>query len=173
MRTYPLFGTVLLAACLSGPVLAQAPALDVKVGLWEMTSTVNVEGAPPSVDTSKMTPQQKAAVESAMKGAMGRRTHTNAQCLTKEMIQKSMFMPSDRLGTTCKQTMLKNTRTVVDLKVECTGAQTMTGDMHFEALSAVSTKGTMKMAITNQGKVMTVDSDFTGKWLRADCGASK
>src|SRR5438876_2644021 len=49
--------TALLCASLTAVLLAQAPALNVKMGLWEITTTAKVGGQPPAIDTGKMTPE--------------------------------------------------------------------------------------------------------------------
>jgi hypothetical protein len=54
------FGSALLWTVLTTVVLAQAPALDIKMGLWEITTTTQIGGQTPQVDTSEMTPEQKA-----------------------------------------------------------------------------------------------------------------
>jgi len=55
----------------AGLVAAQTgsiPTLDVKLGLWEVTSASTRSGMP-TIDTSKMTPEQRARVEAALQGA--------------------------------------------------------------------------------------------------------
>jgi hypothetical protein len=52
-------------------LIAQAPALDVKAGLWENTVVTTMGMAVRQVDTSKMPPEQAAKIAEAMKGMMG------------------------------------------------------------------------------------------------------
>jgi hypothetical protein len=49
----------------------------------------------------------------------------------------------------------------------------MTGQMHIEALSPTSIKGTIKSSGAEQGATMTATINMTGKWLGADCGDVK
>lgn len=153
--------------------LAQAPALDVKMGLWEITSTMNIGGEMPMMDTSKMTPEQKAQMDAAMKSMVGAHTNVQKTCVTRETFDKSNFMMSDQPGMTCKQTVSTNTRSVLDAKVVCTGEHSMTVQMHVDALSPTAFKGSMSSSATEQGKTMKVDGTMTGKWLGADCGNVK
>jgi hypothetical protein len=162
-----------LSLSLSAIALAQAPVLDVKMGLWELSSTVNLGGEMPMIDTSKMTPEQKAQMDAAMKSMMGAHTNTQKTCVTREKFNKSAFMMDDQPGTTCKQTVSTNTRSVLDAKVVCTGERAMTMQMHVDALSPTTIKGTMKSANSEQGKTITMDATMTGKWLAADCGDVK
>jgi len=168
--------TACVSACLTAVVLAQAPALNVKMGLWEVSSTSEMGGQMPGVDTSKMTPEQKAQMDAAMAGAMKNMMapHTTVQktCMTKEKFDKGSFM-TDQPGMTCKQTYTTNTHTAMDANMVCTGERAMTGQAHFEAATPTAFKGTMKSTMTEQGKTMTVNVAMTGKWLGADCGDVK
>jgi len=162
-----------LSLSLTAVVLAQAPVLDVKMGLWEVSSTVNIGGQMPGVDMSKMTPEQKAQVEAAMKSMMGAHTNTQKSCVTREKFNRESFMMENGPGMTCKQTITTNTKSALDAKVACTGEHPMTMQMHIDALSQTTFKGTIKSTNTEQGKTMTVDGTMAGKWLSADCGDVK
>src|SRR2546423_271013 len=50
-RICRIFATALLTASIVAIAFAQAPALDVKMGLWEVTSTTNIGGQMPAIDT--------------------------------------------------------------------------------------------------------------------------
>ncbi|MGE5243046.1 MAG: DUF3617 domain-containing protein [Betaproteobacteria bacterium] len=147
---------------------AQAPtALRVKLGLWEMTTTAQMSGALP-FDTSKMTPEQRAKVEAAMKGMMqnAMAPHTIKSCLTQEKLDKTLFEDNKE----CTPTMVTNTATAYSFKVVCTGKHPSTGEWQFVALTPESVKGTGHMTMENG---TTVTSNMTGKWLAADCGNVK
>jgi uncharacterized protein DUF3617 len=152
-------------------ILAQTPALDVKMGLWEVTTAVDINGQMPGVDTSKMTPEQKARMEAAMQGLTG--AHAVKSCMTKEKFDRSNFMTMDQPGMTCKQTITTNTRTTLEASVVCTGAGSRTSQIHLDALSSTSFKGYAKSSNAEQGRSMTVNVAMTGKWLGADCGDTK
>jgi hypothetical protein len=162
-----------LSLSLSAIALAQAPVLDVKMGLWEISSTMNIGGEMPMMDTSKMTPEQKAQMEAAMKSMMGAHTNTQKTCVTREKFDKSAFMGDDQPGMTCKQTVSTNTRSVLDANVVCTGERPRTMQVHVDALSSTTFKGTMKSTSNEQGKTFTLDATMSGKWLSADCGTVK
>ena len=74
----PLFRSFLLglAVCVGSMVLAYAadPAFDVKTGLWEVTSTGSMSGAPPIPQDAlaRMTPEQRAQMEAAMQTVVNR-----------------------------------------------------------------------------------------------------
>jgi uncharacterized protein DUF3617 len=171
-RVWVWTGSVALAASMAAVLAAQVPALDVKYGLWEMTTATTIGGQMPQVDTSRMTPEQKAKIDEAMKQMMGTHNDVSKACITKEKVEKSVFMMGDE-GKNCVQKITTNTRTTLDASVSCTGQQAMTGQMHIEALSPTSLRGTVKSSGAAAGSAMTATIAVTGKWLAADCGDVK
>jgi hypothetical protein len=165
-------GAALPLAGVTAVILAQTvPALDVKFGLWEMAMTVDIGGTPPQMDTSKMTPAQKAQMEAAMKEMMGQHTSTKRQCVTKADLAKSMGETSP--GQTCKDTVTTNTGTVYDVTRACTGERTEKAQIHMEAVGREAMKGMVKSSTTEDGRTQTANISFTGKWVAADCGKEK
>jgi hypothetical protein len=148
---------------------AQTSQLNVKLGLWEMTSTSNI-GGEMSIDTSKMTPDQKAKMEAAMKAMMGPQVHVTKTCITKEDLAEAKFMMGDDRDAQCEQTLTTNTKTTLDVTMSCPGEHASTGQMHIEAPSPTSIKAVMKGSNTSQGKTTTMDVTMNGKWLAAECG---
>jgi hypothetical protein len=172
MTTYRCLGTGLILATLTAVAFAQAPALNVKMGLWEMTATTNVGGEMPGIDTSKMTPEQKKRMEATMKNAMGEHNTVMKDCMTKEKFNESNFMSSGR-DDKCKQVLTTNTATVLEGTVTCTGERAMSGEMHVQAPTPTAFTATMKMNAVQGGRTMVVDMKMAGKWLGADCGDVK
>ena len=172
-RVWGWAGSVCLSFSMAVVLAAQAPALDVKMGLWEVSTTVDMGGQTPQVDTSKMTPEQKARMEEVMKGMMGTHTSVTKSCMTREKFEKQAFMNSNERGQTCKQAITTNTRSTLESTITCTGEHSMTAQMHVEALSPTSVKATMKSANAMRGGTMNVNVTMTGKWLGADCGSEK
>jgi hypothetical protein len=167
------FRSAFFWALIVGPVFAQTPALDVKMGLWEVTSVTDIGGQLPAVDTSKLPPEQRAKIEEAMKAMMGAHSRVTKSCMTKEKFDKTNFMMTDQPGMACKQTIVANTRSTLDTSVVCTGDRAMTGQIHIDALSSTSIKGNMKSSTSGQGNTITFNMVMTGKWLGADCGDTK
>jgi hypothetical protein len=162
---------VAIAAGLTATAVAQTPALDIKFGLWETTTVANVDmGGMPAMDTSKMTPQQKAKMEEAMKIAGAQHTDTRRRCVTREDIGKSFFPPAQE---GCTDAITANTRTTLDMTRTCTGAHTETSKVHMEAISPESTKGTIASTTQQGGRMQKVNIAFTSKWVAADCGKVK
>jgi hypothetical protein len=167
------FAATLLFVGIGAALAAQAPALDLKLGLWEHTIVTSISGMPP-VDTTKMTPEQAARMEAAMKAMGGEHSNTQKHCLTKEELSKDSFMMPESTGMTCKRTIATNTSSSFVAEVTCSGEQEMKGQMSIDSLSGgTAFKGTAKMAATRAGRTMNVALAMSGKYLGADCGTIK
>src|SRR6187402_1469497 len=88
-------------------LVAQAPALDLKLGLWEQTFLTKLDGLPPGIDTSKIPPAQLAQ----MMAALGEQPITSRACITKEVLADESFMLDKQPDMKCKRTITTNTRT--------------------------------------------------------------
>ena len=156
---------------------AEDLALDVKPGLWEITSKGKVEGAPPIPPDvlAKLTPEQRAKMEAAMSGAAanGAAPRARKSCVTQQDLQKSFTSLEQSPKENCRSTVIKNTARVVELHQECTGERQMTGDFHFEAASREAMTGTVKVMMSDGTRTMTSNHEVTGKWLSNDCGSLK
>jgi hypothetical protein len=168
-----LLAAAAVATVLVIPAAAQAPQLDVRLGLWEVTTVTNLGGAPPAMDTSKMTPEQQARMNDAMKQMMGEHRNTENSCITQDDLNKANFMPAEADAQNCRQTVTLNTKTALESSFTCTGGQPMTGKMHIEAPTPTAMNATMDMSAGQSGRAMTMTIKMTGKWLKAECGDVK
>jgi hypothetical protein len=172
MRSIRPFGTTAIIAGLAATLVAQgAPKINVKMGLWEVTSTTNMTGNVPMPDTSKMTPEQTAALQAAMGGMMGPHTTTIKECLTPEKFNQGMLTDQKN----CKTTITTNTATVLEVQMACDQGRggTMNGVMHFEAPSPDVMAGTFKGTSAMGTQAMNITGTYAGKWTSADCGSIK
>ncbi len=159
----------LIALSFAVSAFAQTVNFDAKPGLWE-TTTVSKSAGMPAIDTSKMSPEVRQRVEESMKKNMAPQTHTTRSCMTKEKLEKDLFLDPKQTSASCKRTIVTNTRTTVDVKIECANDKYATaGTFHLEALSRESVKGTFKTTIGP----MQVNVDMTSKWIGSDCGDVK
>lgn len=155
-------------------LMAQTPALDVKLGLWENTIVTNMGGAASQIDTSKMSPEQAAKMAEAMKGLMGDRTMVQKNCLTKEDLSKDSFMMPENSNQKCTRTITTNTSSTFAATITCTGERDTKGEINVEALAGgTAYKGTMKMASMSRGRTMNLTMTMTGKYLGPECGDVK
>ncbi len=172
------FGSALLVVFATAALLAQTPApkpaLNVRMGLWETTSTMNIGGDMPGVDMSQMTPEQKAHMQAMMQNMMGAHTTTVKSCLTRQKFDEDTFMTQKDPDMKCEQKITTNTATTLEITETCTGDRPTTMHIHFTAASPTSVQGTVKTTTAaTAGHAMNMDGTITSKWLSADCGDVK
>jgi hypothetical protein len=152
--------------------------LNLKEGLWEMTSTHTMTGMPPipADALAKMTPEQRGRMEAAMKqGAMGGpKTDVRKHCITKEKLEKQSAFDENRKD--CTRTVVTSTGSKLELKIHCEGKeQQMSTDGTFvvEAVGSESAKGSMHAVTNGNGRTMNIDFTFSSKYLGPACGDVK
>jgi hypothetical protein len=169
--------TVWLGIGVSGALVTSAVAatLDVKPGLWEVSTQGETTGMPPIPPQmlAQMSPAQRAQMMAAMQGRMNQPT-VSRSCITQKMIDRGMSF--DRPGNDhCTQTVVGSSRHSLDLRVVCTGEQQekTTGSLHVDATSRESISGAFNMVSTDGTNTMTMKRTLQGKWLGSDCGNVK
>lgn len=145
--------------------------LDVRPGMWENTMTIQTSGVPqiPPEVLSKMTPEQKAMVESRLKSISGKPT-VNKHCLRKEDLDK----PLDFNGRTreCTHTVTVSSSSRQEIQVSCESANVKsTGVVRIEAIDPEHVKVTSHMTSGDGAKAMIIDVNGTGKWISEACTA--
>lgn len=150
---------------------AYSEPLDVKPGLWEVTTTTAMSGMPP-MDYSGMPPEQRARIEAAMKARQGQgaRAHVRKSCVTKEKLEREPFQEKDR--GSCTNTVISSTKTIWQAKIRCTKPKSE-GEFKMEALSRERIKGSVQMNASDDQHAMTVQVSIAGKWLGSACGNVK
>jgi hypothetical protein len=173
MRTKLL--VALLVLC-SPPLWAgdNITPLNVKEGLWEITTTHSMSGMPampniPPDALAKMPPEQRARVEAMMKGG----PDVRKECVTKEKLEKHSAFSNNRGD--CTRTVVNSTGSKLEVKFHCEEKQASSdGSFVLEAVSSDSTKGAMHMVTnSNSGHTMNMDFTFSSKYLGPACGDVK
>jgi len=145
-----LLAPVLAAAAAAAILRAQAPPLDVKPGLWEMTSKMQPSGNPANAAGTPSASESRKA------------------CLTKQKLDQYATALSGQNDPTCKRTFTSSTSRLQVVHIECTGGERkVTSDIRIEAPSPDQLRigGTMSL---EGGAVVTMNS--TGRWLSSSCG---
>ena len=162
----------LAAGCACLPLIAlSADRLNVKVGLWEISSRTLMSGMPPIPKEliATMTPEQRAQMEAQFKAeiAKGPIERTDRECIT----QKDLDHPFSSSNTeNCKQTIAQATGTMQEIRLVCTGDQKGTGAFRVTAPTPESMTGDLDLKLGEGKEVMTVKSQLKGRWIGADCG---
>jgi len=147
-------------------VAIAATNLNVKTGLWEITYTTNMQGTMmPKAMLDQMQPAQRAKMQAAMQAQSGKK-HITKSCITEKDLQKGAFSDPQEKG--CKYTVMKQTATHQEMKVECmSDGEAHSGHMTVDATSNQTMKATIEVE-TPGGSVTT---DMSGRWIAASCGA--
>lgn len=167
-------GVGVVLACVSGSAQASQAskaALNVKLGLWEVTSSTQTSGTPEEIpDLQKLPPEQRARAAAMMKALKEgvAAPHTTKSCLTREKLDRALFEDNSR--DNCTQTVLTNSPSVYAFKFVCTGRNASSGEWKFEALSPQAVKGSGTMSLDN---TMSAKSTIAAKWIAASCGDVK
>ena len=172
MSRSAIVSALIVSACTAGLLAQAAPQLNVRTGLWEITTVMKMGGDMPKMDLSQVPPAQRAQMEAMMKQMMSDRTDTSKSCVTAEDLKDGSFMTGGD-DVQCQQVIAVNTRTALESTVTCKGERAMTGKLRVDAPTPTAMNAKMNATSTDDGRTMTIDMTMTGKWLAADCGTVK
>jgi hypothetical protein len=162
-------------------VTSCAADLDIKVGLWETTTTMQMAGLPniPAAQVSeealaKMPPEQRARIEAMMKSRVGGGTSpiVSKSCITRDSLAGGSAF--SRQQNNCTSKVVTSTAAKQQVHVECDQQGTkMAGDLTVDRIDAEHTKGQMVMKGNVQSRPIETKMSFETKWLSAECGDVK
>jgi hypothetical protein len=171
--------TILCAFGASGVAMALAqaaevPQLNVRLGLWEVTTHPQVNGKLPITDEQlqKLPPDQRAKFEEAMQAAIerGAQPRVFKECMTAEKRSRG-FNAGTEQSKDCTVTLVTNTPSEFESHRECTSEDgRQSTSVHFRVVSSDHVSGTVNALISHGAKTMTVNSTMEGKWLAPSCG---
>jgi hypothetical protein len=166
----------LLCLLLLTMVAGWGQSVDVRPGLWDFTTTVQMGGMPPIPNLDQMPPEQRARIEAAVKGMSGT-PHTEKSCVTKGGLEKAIAEANGEKNNTCTSKVVNGSSSRADVHIECApqkGEQKMVGDFTVERQDSEHMKGNgvMKTAGAN-GRTMDMKWSMTGTFVSADCGNLK
>ncbi len=167
----------------AAPVLAQGQILDVRPGLWEMTSERTTSGMPapqaipaiPPEVLAKMPPAQRAQIEAAMSARSKALSGTNVTkvCVTAETLRKGRVLGIEQ-DPSCKRTRETRTARLWQLQETClSGGRQRTLDIDYQAINRETITGSVNVAMSTGAQSMTMKQAVRGRWLGADCGDIK
>jgi len=177
MRSKKRIWAVTLCPCVVLMALGHAAdslKLNVKPGLWEMSSEGQASGVPPISEDAlaQMTPEQRARFQAAMQATMSNATKPRLfkNCITPEKIAQGFDVQPNQ-SPSCQRTVTSISSSEFKISSVCSradGGTTM--EMHLQATGSEQVSGTVHVVVSRGGKTMTVDNNIHGKWLSSDCG---
>ena len=151
--------------------------LNVKVGLWVLTTTETASGELPIPARllEKLTPEQRARIEDRIKAKSSEppRMTTREHCLTKEELTKGVTFGEDRKS--CTFMVLTSTRNKLEMRIECLNPGQdikSQGTLQVEAIDSKGVKGSIRRTALGDHTADTT-SKFTAKWIGPSCGPAK
>ena len=160
-------------ALLAEPAAAQQTPLNVRPGLWEITTTAQSAGQMPIPEDqlARLTPEQRSKLQAAMAAMQAQASHPFVfrQCLTEQQIRDGLNLAAHE-EPSCRRTIVASSATVMELREVCTGAHPRTATARFEAPDPDMMRGTTNMVMGQGAQAMTVKAQIAGKRLSADCG---
>ena len=166
---------VALALASSLQVLAadKVQPLNVKVGLWELTTAITTGGdlPIPAGLLEKLTPEQRARVEERMKARSSDSTSvsTRKHCLTREQLEKGATFGEDRKS--CTRTVVTSTSNKLEMQITCVSqSQNMKseGTVQVEAIDTERVKGSVRLTVSGD-RAADSTSTFTATWIGPIC----
>lgn len=164
---------------LFGAATCGAADLDIKLGLWETSATMQAAGMPnagtmpiPEEALARMTPEQRSRVEAMRKGRSGGSPMTTKVCITRESLSSGAAF--SRQQNNCSSKIVSATPGHQQVHVDCDmEGMKSTGDLTIDRVDAEHTKGQMVMKTSPQGRPVETKMSFESKWVSADCGNVK
>ena len=174
-----LYTALTLSACGAFAAGASPITLNLRPGLWEMTSQGQVTGTPPipAEMLAQLPPERRAKLAAAMAASQARASapHVFKQCITLKSLQRGINVDDKHDATHCRPTVVSSTASVMEMSVQCKNPrETVSGLFHFETANPETVTGTINMTMSMAGgHPMHVKRTIQGKWMGADCGSVK
>ncbi len=171
---YPFLRVGAIGTALGLATLAQAGdavKLDVKLGLWEVTTSGKTGGQLPEELLRGVPPERRQQLVASMQASMAR-PKTHQHCLTAANLSKGF--DADEHQASCQKKVDSNTSSSMSMTSTCTNAEgTEVVKANFKAVDRENVIGTINVVMSRGGQTMTVDNDFRAKWVGASCGNVK
>jgi hypothetical protein len=163
------------ASVLANPAIGASLTLHVNTGLWEITSTSAMSGAPPISPAmmASIPPERRAHVLAMMHESMARalKPRTVQSCVTQKDLDRPFRPMINNAETKCSETVVSASTTMEDIRISCTGKHPMDGHFQFQSPTPGTMNGKMTMNMGEGGQVSHINADISGRWLGASCGS--
>ena len=180
MKTVLAASAALLLPLASLCVADDLKPFDAKLGLWEVSTTMEMAGMPtrpmpqiPPEKLAQMPAAQRAQVEAMMKTASGAPSATvTKSCVTAESLSRGSSFSGNR-ASSCTHKVVSQTATTMQVHMECQSERgSTTGDVTVERIDGTHVK-TSAIMKTSGDRPMTMKMNSTQQWISADCGDVK
>ncbi|HEY4124501.1 MAG TPA: DUF3617 domain-containing protein [Rhizomicrobium sp.] len=153
----------------AGLLVSGAVASHGKAGLWNATTTMEMEGMPQMPDMSQMPPEVQARMK-AMNIQPSGKGIKSQYCMTQAQVDQDRPPVNNK---NCKVTGYKVVGHTYTGDMVCTGDFEGTGHVEATYDSSEHYKGSTTMKGTGHGHPVNMHLTFEGQWVSANCGAVK
>lgn len=148
--------------------------LNIKVGLWEVTTTMNSSAQMPIPASllEKLTPEQRARVEERMnsRSSSSAKAIKSRHCLSQEQLDRGASF--GEVPKFCTPTILSSTPSKMEIRAECTeNGVKWEVRARFEAIDSENVKGQTESS--GDDHTLNSNSTFTAKRIAPVCGMIK
>ena len=162
---------LLLSSFLTVGAADKGQPLNVKAGLWEVTTTSRAsEDVVPAALLEKLTPEQRARIEERINASKSDavKTTIKKQCLTREQLQRGiLFRPDEK---SCTWTLLTSTSSKVEMRGDCVDQGFKTdATLRIEALNPEEADGSLQYLTNGKRSIPAATSTFKAKWIGPRC----
>lgn len=177
MRKAIFVVAICLLASMALAAAGTVQPLNVKTGLWEVTTTSVTNGAPPispdmQAKLDQLPPEQRAKVEEMIKNKFSGTPTTASykKCVTKEDLNKNpLGKPDDR----CPWTVVTSTGTDMEIRTSSCPLENggVKGDVNlkFHVVDSENVTASMQATAAGNGQTAKFGGTYKGKWLGATC----
>lgn len=149
-------------------IAASADRLNVKTGLWEITSSADLTGLPPLPQEmlDSLSPEQLAQIRQAIAQA-GTQNEVSRECVTERDLAEPFHgaRPED-----CTHKIVRSSRTTQEVQLTCTGEVRGTGTFTINAPNPQTMHGILDLTAGDGERTMKLKATMKGRWLGSDCG---
>lgn len=160
--------SILVGLALCPLIAGAAERLNVKPGLWEITTNSQIEGTLPIPKEmlDNMPPEQLEQIKQAM-ARESARNEVERECITERDLDQP-FHGVDEEG--CTQQVVRTGRNTQELRLSCTGEVKGRGTFVVNTPSPETMTGALDFEVGDGDNVMRMKATMQGRWLGSDCG---
>ncbi|MET0292336.1 MAG: DUF3617 family protein [Steroidobacteraceae bacterium] len=163
--------TVVVATSL---VVSAAEPLNIRPGVWKITTTLTLGGAPLYIEG--MPEASKAEYAKRWAQDAGKtQTDTDDDCITEKDIRTSdIFKDMRDDANACTQKISRQTASAVSGTLECKNPKTVTKtELDYSAQTPTTMTGTIRTTITSPNGTTTMNATMSGRWMAPNCPAEE
>ncbi|HVV28319.1 MAG TPA: DUF3617 domain-containing protein [Rhizomicrobium sp.] len=136
-----------------------------KAGLWNVTSTTNMQ--------MNMPPEAMAQMRSMGMKMPNARSYTSQMCMSQAEVDSDKPPHIDQNATGCETKVLSQTPTSMTVETTCNGRMKGVGHTSISYRGAEHYQGTYDFKGTVEGNPTNMSTSFKGDWVKTDCGDVK